>query len=263
MNKLHQEISRLDSEGRCFCVATLVDTRGSAPQDQGAKIVVFPDGQFLGTIGGGKLENFTIKRSLELLSDKEVKGFEFSTINLQKDIGMTCGGVASIYFEVFNRNPWNITVFGAGHISQSLCRFLVKLNCSLTIVDNRREWLDKFDDLVGVKLVYLEEMSEHVDSIPKNSFVVLMTMGHGKDVPILKTILSEGIEFPYLGVIGSIAKRNSMEKELRAQGVTEFNFICPLGADIGDNSPVEISVSIMAQLIEYKDKYFKTLKRRA
>ncbi len=261
MNNLLQEISKLDSEGKCFCVATLVDTRGSAPQDQGAKIVIFPDGKFVGTIGGGKLENYTIKRSLELLAESEIKSFEFNNINLQKDIGMTCGGVVSVYFEVFNRNPWNITVFGAGHISQSLCRFLIKLNCNLTIVDNRAEWIERFSDLEGVKLIHLEDMRDHVKDIPKNSFVVLMTMGHGKDVPILNEILSGGFKFPFLGVIGSIAKRNSMEKELRATGISNFDFICPLGAPIGDNSPVEISVSIMAQLIEHKDKFFKTSKR--
>ncbi len=261
MNKITQEISRLDREGACFCVATLVDTKGSAPQDQGAKIIVFPDGKFEGTIGGGKLENFTIKRSLELLSLDEVNNFEFCSVNLQKDIGMTCGGVASIYFEVFNRSPWNITVFGAGHISQSLCRFLNKLNCNLTIVDNRKEWIERFDDLDGVKVIHLENMPDHVENIPKNSFVVLMTMGHSKDVPILKEILSRKIKFPYLGVIGSIAKRNSMEKELKELGIQEFDFICPLGADIGDNSPPEISISIIAQLLEYKDKYFQTQKR--
>ncbi|WP_372651115.1 XdhC family protein [Halobacteriovorax sp.] len=257
-----QEISRLDSEGICFCVATLVDTKGSAPQDRGARIIVFPDGKFEGTIGGGKLENFTLKRSLELLSLDEVKNVEYCSVNLQKDIGMTCGGVASIYFEVFNRNPWNITVFGAGHVSQSLCRFLVKLNCNLTIVDNRKEWLDRFDDLDGVKVIHLENMSDHVKSIPCNSFVVLMTMGHSKDVPILNEILSQEIKYPYLGVIGSIAKRNSMEKELREKGVENFDFICPLGANIGDNSPPEISISIIAQLLEYKDNFFKTQKRK-
>lgn len=262
MNKITQEISRLDGEGQCFCVVTLVDTKGSAPQDQGAKIIVFPDGKFEGTIGGGKLENFTLKKSLELLSLDEMKRYEYCTVNLQKDIGMTCGGVVSLFFEIYNRNPWNITIFGAGHVSQSLCRFLVKLNCNLTVVDNRREWLDRFDNLSGITVVHQENMSDYVKEIPLNSFVVLMTMGHSKDVPILHEILANNIKFPYLGVIGSIAKRNSMEKELRELGVKEFDFICPLGANIGDNSPPEISISIIAELLEYKDKFFQTQKRK-
>jgi len=262
MSRIVHRIASLDSESKCFCVATLVNTLGSAPQDQGAKIIVFPDGSIEGTIGGGKLENYTIQKSIELLGESNVESFLFSTINLQKDIGMTCGGVASIFFEVYNRNPWNITVFGAGHISQSLCRFLVKLKCNLTIVDNRKEWLDKFEDISSeVKLVHLENMQDYIERIPRNSFVVLMTMGHGKDVPILKEILLKKIKFPFLGVIGSIAKRNNMEKELKECGVTEFDFICPLGANIGDNSPPEISMSIIAQLLEFKDKFFNTAKR--
>lgn len=262
MNNIIHRISTLDQQGISFCVGTLVDTKGSAPQDQGAKIIIFPDGKIEGTIGGGKIENYTIKKAKDLLDSNEVKNFDFSHINLQKDIGMTCGGTASIFFEIFNRNPWNITVFGAGHISQSLCRFLSKLNCNLTIVDNRREWLEKFDDLQNIEILHYENMPDHIDEMPRNSFVVLMTMGHGKDVPILKEILLKKIKFPFLGVIGSIAKRNNMEKELAESGIKDFDFICPLGAPIGDNSPPEISMSIIAQLLEYKDNFFKTQKRK-
>lgn len=243
--------------GEPFCVATLVNIKGSAPQNQGAKIIVSRSGEIEGTVGGGKLEKFVIEQSVSLLSTKSNTRNLYLKKNLQRDIGMTCGGEVSIYFEIFNHNVWNIVVFGAGHVSQSLCRFLSKLNCHVSVVDDRKEWLDKFNDVEEINTIHIENMKDHVKDIKKESFVIIMTMGHGADLPILNEILSKEIEFPYLGVIGSKAKRNSIEKGLAELGVTNFDFICPLGLEIGDNSPAEISVSIMAQLIEVRDRLNK------
>ncbi|OUR96267.1 hypothetical protein A9Q84_07875 [Halobacteriovorax marinus] len=254
MNKFSQVISDKANAGQSFCVATLVNVVGSAPQNQGARIIVSGSGDIEGTIGGGKLERFVIDKSVSLLNDTNSSKSLFLTKNLQKDIGMTCGGVVSIFFEIYNHNQWNIVVFGAGHVSQSLCRFLVKLNCNVTVIDNRAEWLEKFEDVKGLKTIHNDQMKDHVVGIPKESFVIIMTMGHGADLPILNEILAKNIRFPYLGVIGSKSKRNSIEKGLRELGVTNFDFLCPIGLNIGDNSPEEISISIMAQLLEVRDQ---------
>ncbi|WP_127716658.1 xanthine dehydrogenase accessory protein XdhC [Halobacteriovorax sp. HLS] len=256
-----EEILKLQKLNKPFCVATLVNVRGSAPQDQGAKIIILPCGDIQGTIGGGKIEAHAIQYAKDKLSSKEKKKTFFETWNLQRDIGMTCGGEVSIFFELYNLNTWNITVFGAGHVSQKLVRVLNTLSCHITLVDNREEWIDKCQGLENVTTIYLEEMSDHVKSLKEDNFVVIMTMGHSYDMPILREIFTRKLKFPYLGVIGSQSKRNVIEKELLEFNLKDCEFTCPMGLPIGDNSPEEISISVTAELLKYKDSYFKTSKR--
>lgn len=245
-----------------FVVATMVDSRGSAPQDVGARIIVDEGEILFGTIGGGKIEARVTLEAKDMLSSKTPT--QFRKWNLQKDIGMTCGGEVQIFFESYiPQNEWNITIFGAGHVSQQLCRTLLSLQCHITCVDNRKDWLDKLPKDKKLKTIYKESMSEYVSSIEENSFVILMTMGHGSDAPILTEILN-CFEFPYVGVIGSMAKRNALDKYLIDKNVQERvrdNYICPIGASIGNNSPAEIAISITSQLLKCRDQVFKTKKR--
>jgi xanthine dehydrogenase accessory factor len=239
-----------------FCVATLVNVSGSAPQNQGAKIIVLEDGKFEGTVGGGKVEAHVLSYAKELLKS-ETKTTTFETWNLQTEIGMTCGGKVSFFFETFNHASWDIVIFGAGHVCQQLVRTLSNLKCNIRVVDNRVEWLEKLPKLENVESIYKETMSDFVDELSKNSFTVVMTQGHSSDLPILSRILKLKSKLPYLGVIGSKSKRNSLEKGLRENDIQEFDFICPMGLPIGNNSPEEISISITAQLLEIKDKFFE------
>lgn len=238
-----------------FVVVTITNTRGSAPQDLGARMIVTSDGLHFGTIGGGKVENHCLEFARDLLGTTETKTAK--TWNLQKDIGMTCGGEVSFLFENESATSvWNIVIFGAGHVSQQLTRTLLNLNCQLTVIDNREEWLAKLPKHPKLKIIHNTSMQDEVKSLPENSYVVSMTMGHAKDVPILKEALLNK-KFPFLGVIGSKSKRNAMTKELVEMGVSHSlldRLICPIGEPIGTNDPAEIAISITAQLLKYRDK---------
>jgi xanthine dehydrogenase accessory factor len=104
-------------------------------------------------------------------------------------------------------------------------------------------------------------MAQALSELHPKTFVALMTMGHAFDRPILQRALTE-FDFPFLGVIGSQVKRIKLEKELRDAGVREAtNFYCPLGEDFGSNAPMEIALSMVAQLIRERDKYFQKVTR--
>jgi xanthine dehydrogenase accessory factor len=97
-----------------------------------------------------------------------------------------------------------------------------------------------------------------VAELPGDSFIVCMTMGHGTDRPILEEIFRQGRGFPFLGVIGSKAKRAVLLKELADAGITAEQaaaFHCPIGLAIGTNQPGEIAVSVVAQLIQERDRW--------
>jgi xanthine dehydrogenase accessory factor len=241
-----------------FVEIILVDARGSTPADQGCRAIIGLNGLIAGTVGGGKVEARAINFALEMLNDESALKSSFVTWNLQKDIGMTCGGEVKLFFQVYNTNNWNIAVFGAGHVAISLISLLTTLDCKITCIDPRIEWLDKIVNNSKITKICTEDPYKIVRQLHKDTFFVLMSKGHAFDLPVLKEIL-ETRTAKYLGVIGSDSKKNVLLKELKELGINANadTFRCPIGLDLGNSSPAEIAVSISAELITIRDKILK------
>ena len=235
---------------------TLVEATGSTPQDAGAKMLVDVEGLVHGTVGGGKVEQRAIQHALSMLSDP-LQQRAIVDWNLQRDIGMTCGGLVKLFFEVYNSKRWNIVVFGAGHVAQSLVRLLCTLDCDITCLDTRQQWLDRLQDAPRLTKRCVADLSIEAEKITSADYVICMTMGHATDRPILATLFMNRIEPAYLGVIGSKSKRGVLLRELKSDGIAADvaeRFLCPIGLPIGTNQPSEIAISIAAQLLEYRDR---------
>ncbi|MDQ3282138.1 MAG: xanthine dehydrogenase accessory protein XdhC [Acidobacteriota bacterium] len=242
--------------GTPFVAVTVVDTLGSTPQDRGAKMLVTSEGRVTGTVGGGKVEVRAIAEAQQMLMDATAPKTRFFQWSLEKDIGMTCGGIVRVYFEAFNVTRWNIVVFGAGHVANALVDLLVKLDCRVTCIDPREEWLGRLPESPKLTKIQAADMPSCVAQIPEGSFVVLMTMGHTTDKPILIEILRTRT-FPYLGVIGSNAKAKRLRQDVLNAGLPEEltrAYFCPVGLQFGSNHPQEIAVSVVAQMIEVRDR---------
>lgn len=251
-----EEIQKLTQSQTPFVLVTFVQTRGSAPQIPGAKIIVTAQGLHFGTIGGGKIENHTIQYAQKMLEDSSASKHQSVTWNLQTDIGMTCGGEVQFLFEAFFLNEWQVTVFGAGHVAQSFIPMLLNLRCQVTCIDQRAEWLEKLPSAVNLKRIQLDDLTQHVQYIPENSFVLLMTQGHGTDLPVLIEILKTR-DFPYVGCMGSRQKAKVIQRDLEQSGISQQkrqSYFCPVGLPIGNNTPAEISISILAQLLQTRDQ---------
>lgn len=252
-----RQIESLQHEGVPFCVATLVDARGSIPQIVGARAIFTRKGLAHGTVGGGTLEVMCQKKALELLGSDTAVHTHFQRYNLQKDLGMTCGGELALYFEVHRQElAWNIVIFGAGHVAQTLCRFLVELDCRVVCVDTRAEWLERLPRSDRLEACCVGNFSDGIDRIVPGADVILMTMGHGSDLPILKAIEKRRMPIAHLGVIGSDAKSGIVRRQLAEAGLSrEFvdRIICPLGDKLGNNTPAEIAVGIVSQLLRLRN----------
>jgi xanthine dehydrogenase accessory factor len=247
---------KLTDEGESFVMVTMIGVRGSAPQDIGTKMLVTPAGLYWGTVGGGKVEMASIKKAREILAGIQAPP-ETVTWNLQKDIGMSCGGEVTLLFEHHHQTNWPIVIFGAGHVGQAVTRLLSHLNCQITCVDSRPEWIEKLE---GVKGVHHPEPKEMVKSFDPKSYFMCMTMGHAFDVPILYEISRHAPDCPYVGVIGSEVKGIKIKRELKEMGVSEefLNKLrVPMGLPIGSNRPWEIAVSIAAEILQVRDSNAK------
>ncbi len=259
MNKLFlDKLSTLYSKNESFVQVTLIDGKGSIPQELGAKMLVTKEGLYFGTIGGGKIEWRSITEAQELLNSTQK--IKYHHWNLQTDIKMTCGGVVTLLFEkIVPSSEFKVAIFGAGHVAQALTYVLATLDCQVDVVDTRKEWLEKISEKKfeknNVTCHLYENMSDHIDKLADGTFIVSMTMGHVTDLPILKKALEHN-GFSFIGVIGSSSKAIVIKKDLRDLGVKPElidRLVCPIGEDFGSNQPSEIAISIIAQLIKCRD----------
>ena len=249
-----EQIAALRRDGVDAVVITITAAKGSVPGQVGAKAIVTAGGVASGNLGGGKVEAKALEQAALFLTREEP--CVSITWNLQRDIGMTCGGEMTFLFEkVPAHQPWHIALFGAGHVSQALVPVLATLACRIDVFDTRSDWLAKFPTFENLKLHPVATFEDGVARLTAKSFVLSITKGHSSDRPVLLEVLRRFPEIPFLGVIGSASKRSALLRELREDGLSDQlleKIICPVGLPIGGNDPAEIAISIAAQLLEYR-----------
>jgi len=254
-----KKAGQLAQAGKPFVTVTMLSHRGHAPQDNGAKAIVTTEGLFSGTVGGGKVEAKAIVFAQQLLLEKATASFERVTWNLQKDVGMTCGGEVEFVFELSSPKIWKVCVFGAGHVAQAVVRLLLTLDLTVECYDPRQEWLDKMpqlNDRLKCHLYNSEDDLDKVVSFESQTYYLCLSQGHSFDMPILKSILLRGSP-EYIGVIGSPVKALQVRKALLEVGVPADRvekLYCPMGLKIGSNAPSEIAISIAAQILGHRDQ---------
>lgn len=255
-SQIWDQISEQKSLGEDFIVITVTHCRGSVPSVLGAKAIVATGGLVHGTLGGGKVEARAIETAQEMLSgESECQSL---TWNLQRDIGMTCGGeVSFLYEKVICKPRWHIVVFGAGHVTKALVPVLAGMDCRIDVIDEREDWLDAIPSSVSITKTLVDYYTQGVELVNTMSMVVCLTKGHATDRPVLLDCFLRFPDLPFIGVIGSKAKRAVLLGELREDGVPESQLaklVCPLGLAIGGNAAGEIAISIAAQLLSVRDE---------
>jgi len=262
MSQTYFEVARgLESQGQDFVVITLLSGRGHIPQDPGAKAIVTAAGLCFGTVGGGKVEARAIQEARRLLQKEARESMDpvVHTWNLQRDIGMTCGGEITYLFEVHRGNSWRVRIFGAGHVAQALVRALSDLPVALSCVDPRGDWIQALPhDQSNLEAIHHQSppqwIAENIHS--GEDFFVVITQGHATDVPVLEAIFKKFPTPRFIGVIGSETKAIRIKSELKDRGIPKESLDClriPIGLNLGSNHPAEIAISIAAQLLQVRD----------
>jgi xanthine dehydrogenase accessory factor len=174
--------------------------------------------------------------------------------NLQRDVGMTCGGEMRFLFEVVRPlAAWHVVIFGAGHVAKAVVGVLSGLACRVDVIDVRADWLEGLPKAGNVKVHCVSAYEDGVGLVSEKRYILCLTKGHSTDRPVLREVLRRYPAGAFLGVIGSLAKRAVLSRELREDGIEEGQLermVCPVGLPIGSNDPAEIAISIVAQLLE-------------
>ncbi|HOU54371.1 MAG TPA: XdhC family protein [Myxococcota bacterium] len=235
-------------EGVPFVVATVIGSRGSSPRKVGAKMLVAADGRLEGTVGGGAVESRVIERARRLLEDPEVLRFEWD-LGSEEAGGMACGGRMEFLLEPFGVHP-RCVIFGAGHVGAALQGILGTLGFDRVVVDRREELL-RGDRLAGAATIPgdPEVLAREMPLGPRD-LCVIVNPTHQDDLGVLRALL--GRKVAYIGLMASRRKKAEIWGILATEGVDAGlldRVHCPVGLDIGAETPAEIAVAIAAEII--------------
>ncbi len=191
-----------------------------------------------------------------LPQERGLKAQYTHTFNLGKDLKQCCGGVVTVFFEVFPASNFNIVLFGAGHIAKSLVKILEEVDCQVSWFDSRPEL---FPETVAshIQKHIMTQPEIAVESCKPNSYFLVMTHDHALDQQLCETILSRG-DSQYCGLIGSATKglkfrQRLLKKDYKQQELEALT--CPVGLySLKSKKPMEIAVSISAELLQLRDK---------
>jgi len=256
MEDILQKALEAAQKGQSYAFATIIEsTLKGTPQKAGAKMVVLKDSTIFGTIGGGRNE-----KAAQIECQKAIKTRK-PTIVTYDFFGhkgqSVCGGQIKVFIEPFAGKS-HFIICGAGHIALPLSAIAKMLNYKVTIIDNRKEFANKnrfphVDQIiVGTHAEKLSQLT-----ITQDTFVMIVTQGNEYDFECLKTIIRS--QAGYIGVISSQAKRVKFFKRLKEMGIKDSSLRrirIPAGIDIGSQTPEEIAISIMAEVIQENKKNF-------
>ena len=242
---LLEELIAARRAGKQCAVATVATTKGSVPREAGAKMLVYPDGTSSGTIGGGKFEALVIGDAIAAMRDGAPLLKRYSLHEGEAEsFGAICGGEVTVLIEPHKRGP-GLFLIGGGHCAQAIARLASECGFVVTIVDDR-------DDVASTTVRV--DPAEFIGGREWKSddALVLVSRNYQLDREALHAALQRP-GYGYLGMIGSGRKVRRVFDELKERGVDEralAQVYAPLGLDIGADSPKEIAVSVVAEILQ-------------
>lgn len=249
--RLTKEALRLMELHQSFVRATVVRTVGSVPGKLGASMLMREDGTTVGTVGGAALEERVKALAKAALASHEGGLHHYDLRNWQEGgLPSLCGGEVDISVEFVGARP-RVLLWGGGHVAEAVGRLLPTLEYDFAVADDRAEWVgvDRFPGADRREVVEAKSLFEKVDPGP---YTHLYILGYdaGKDTDVLELACRS---FPgRIGLIASGSKRAHVFAELRRRGVPEESIArvrSPVGVAIGAESPAEIAVSILAEIV--------------
>jgi xanthine dehydrogenase accessory factor len=258
VENVFDEIVKRASAGERVALCTVVATRGSTPQEKGARMLVLADGKTVGTLGGGCVEAEVRKRAIEMLSSNTSALMDFHLDHdFGWDDGLICGGVMEIYVQMIDRGsvgpfaevlgairgkvptilrlpyeqqgvqkeyaeeigpPPKLIIAGAGHVGQALGELAVKLDFNVTAIDDRADYASK-ERFPGAKELIVGDIEAELRRFPIDAGTYLVIVTRGHRHDGQSLHAVIGSPAKYIGLIGSKAKIKLIFDDLAEKGV--------------------------------------------
>ena len=253
MDDLSQALIQVLQNNKPAALATVVRTRGASPREAGAKMLVYPDGSIVGTVGGGEMEMRVIAEAQGALRDGKPRYLDMTLSNEQRGDPLICGGEMEIFVEPITLAP-TLVLVGAGHIGAAVAQLAQQVGFRVFVLDDRAEYVTpenfpRADERIAGDIV---EQIREIDITPQ-TYIVFVTRAHTLDAALLGAVIEK--DAAYIGMLGSERRVLTVKKMLKEKGVSEVALArvhAPIGIEIHAETPQEIAVSIMAEIIQVK-----------
>ncbi|MDE2125497.1 MAG: XdhC family protein [Armatimonadetes bacterium] len=252
-----RRIAEAREERRPVVVATVARSTGSVPRRIGAKMLIYGSGSVFGSIGGGLFEALVKEEAMAALEARHSRHrtWSFNPKGASPHaFGAVCGGRADVLLEVLMPTD-RLLIVGGGHCGRALARLAAGLDFEIDVVDDRSD--------VAVSEAFPWENVRSVTCLPpdmeglpdpdEQTWVALVSKGLATDEAALRRVLRS--DCAYIGMIGSRRKRDLVFEHLRAEGADEEllqRVHAPIGLEIGAETPEEIAISILAEIIQLR-----------
>ena len=211
-------------------------------------MLVYADRSTSGTIGGGEMEARVVQESIDALGDRLPRMITYSLLDPTSGDPGVCGGEVQLYLEP-HMPQTTIYVVGIGHVGQAVVELASWLGYRVVAWDDRPELVDSMDaaDIVVSGTIAEALAAEPID---EHTRVVMVTRNVDLDASIMPALLATAA--PYVGLMGSTRRWETTRGRLAEAGVSEADLDrvqSPIGVEIAAETPAEIAVSIMAEVI--------------
>jgi xanthine dehydrogenase accessory factor len=239
-----KRILDIQKRGGAGLLATVVTT-DRWQRDVVPKLFLMPGVEPVGSLPGMKAIAEEIAKNMRLaLKERDPRLF------ISRD---DLGGSVELFVEPVLSDPV-LYLFGGGHVSAQIIPLAARVGFQVEVVDDRPEFADarKFPDAAKVHQFPFEGVLGKIP-VDESSYLVIVTRGHIHDKTVLEQCLRTKAR--YIGMIGSRRKKAMIYERLLEEGFTKSDLDrvhAPIGLDIGAETPEEIAVSIVAELIEVR-----------
>lgn len=249
---IFEEVAEMRARGERGALCTVVSTTGSTPGKETMRLLVRESGSFSGSVGGGCVEADVVAAAMDVMETETPRKLEFKlTEEATGSTGLLCGGLLEVFVEPITAP--HLLLYGAGHVSRSVCAMAADAGFRVAVVDDRAAFPteDRFPAahrlIVGTS--FEQVFRELV--VPAGAYAVVVTRGHSMDLECLDHALHSKAR--YVGLIGSKVKVRGILARLRdagrLDGVDLSRLHAPIGLDLGGATHGEIAISIVAELI--------------
>ena len=244
-----ESLLRFVQENRPVALVTIVGSSGSIPNAVGAKMVVGSKGELLaGTVGGGEIEKMCQEMAIEAIAQRKSRlGSYHLTEKHAHGIGMMCGGTVQVFIEVHVPAP-RIVLVGAGHVNLEIARLARALAYPVIVIDERPEWANpgNYPDCTIIP----ERAAAGMAQVTWQDSDYLLIATADADTESLRAAID--VPCSYVGLVASKRKTIQILKNLAAEGHDlsglKPRLRAPVGLDLGGKEPVEIALSVMAEI---------------
>lgn len=252
---IYQALSELEKNNESAALCTVIKSEGSTPRHVGSKMLVYPDGKFIGTVGGGELENRVLKAARESITNGSAVTLSYTMADPARGDPGVCGGIVEVFVEPI-LSPATIVVIGAGHVGKAVVHLAKWLGFRVAVSDDRAEFCNP-ESTPGGDAYYPVEMGKLAGHLKINSrtYIIIASRGSGVDAAGLSPLLES--DAAYIGVIGSKRRWLTTAKALKEKGVAQellAKVHSPMGLELNAETPEEIAVSILAEVLMIRDR---------